>query len=253
MDAADRREAVCGLRNIVTPNTPGALRFFIHVLADVDAVLWAGRPGEEGARAVVDALLGVASPGGKLQAQWPRAVGPVGSGSQPFLAGRRGKWTANARTPVDADGRRYDSYVQDPNSASPLFHFRHGLSFTSFVFADLSVAAADPAARRAGTAATVSVAVTNSGTKHAGSTVAQCYVLDPVGASNVVRPWKRLVGFARTPVLAPGASARVAIPLLVEDLSVHDDAMAFVLVPGSYLVSCGPSSIEDSLQQTVVL
>ena len=219
------------------------------VLASVDALLWAGRPGEEGANAIVDVLLGDVNPGGKLTANWPRSVGQVHSGSAPFLAARRGKWIANVRTPVDPDGRRYDSYVQDPNAANPLFYFGSGLSYTTFAFLGLQVRRG---AAGSGVAATVDVDVHNSGGV-AGSTVVQVYARDPIGASNVVRPWKRLVGFLRTASIARGASARVTIDVTAEDLSVHDDDMAFRVVPGDYMISVGDSSNTDTLQQALLI
>ena len=152
---------------------------------------------------------------------------------------------------MDADGRAYDAYVQDPNSAAPLFYFGSGLSFTTFELADLSVtrgAADSPVA------ATVAVTVRNTGSL-AGSTVVQVYVRDPIGASNVVRPWKRLVAFRRTDSLAAGASVQVTVEILGEDLAVHDDAMAFAVVPGSYLVSVTEQSSNDEgvLQQDLVV
>ena len=79
------------------------------VLDGVDAILWAGRPGEEGAAAIWDVILGEVNPSGKLQANWPRSVGHVGSGSSPWLQSIRGKWVSNHRGSIDDDGRRYDN------------------------------------------------------------------------------------------------------------------------------------------------
>jgi len=59
-----------------------------------------------------------------------------------------------------------------------------------------------------------------------------------------VRPWKRLVGFARVGPLAPGESARVEIALDADTLAMHDDAMAWRVVPGVYNVSVGGSSYD---------
>jgi hypothetical protein len=67
------------------------------LLEKVDALVWAGRPGEEGGNAIVNLLVGGFNPSGKLNANWPRTVGHVGSGSVPWYQSVRGKWVANAR------------------------------------------------------------------------------------------------------------------------------------------------------------
>ncbi len=93
----------------------------------VDALLAAFRPGEEFGNAVVNLLTGAVSPSGKLAQSWPRTVGHVGSGSSPWLQAVRGKWIANERGEVDADGRRYDPYASTATEApTPLFYFGYG-------------------------------------------------------------------------------------------------------------------------------
>ena len=56
-----------------------------------------------------------------------------------------------------------------------------------------------------------------------GVEVVQVYVVDPVMA--YVRPWKRLVGFARV-LVAPADSQRVHVAVLPEDLAFQDDSSA---------------------------
>ena len=51
----------------------------------------------------------------------------------------------------------------------------------------------------------------------------QVYVQDPVGAGVVVRPWKRLLGFARLPGVAPGAQATATVAVLADDLAYYGD------------------------------
>jgi hypothetical protein len=69
-------------------------------------------------------VAGAAVPSGKLVSQWAAHVGQEGSGSQPWLARRRAKWVANARSPPDpTDGRVYDPYVATEYSYLPLFRF----------------------------------------------------------------------------------------------------------------------------------
>ena len=128
--------------------------------------------------------------------------------------------------------------------ASPLFYFGQGLSYTTFSYGQLSVvrapgadapgAATDPDA----IAAVVRVNVTNTGTV-AGEEVVQVYAVDPV--MEYVRPWKRLVGFARVQV-TPGASQQVSVPLSAMEMAFYDDNMTWRLVPGAYNISVGGDS-----------
>ena len=94
------------------------------LLSQFAAVVEAWRPGEEGARAILDIISGRVNPSGKLASQWAQNVGQMNSGSQPWLARRRAKWVANQRsTPDPTDGRVYDPYVATAYSSLPLFRF----------------------------------------------------------------------------------------------------------------------------------
>ena len=84
-----------------------------------------------------------------------------------------GKWLANAVGMADPDGRRYDTYIG--SRADPLFYFGQGLSYTTFAYDDLSVAAIASGAGAAddGAVATVAVTVANTGDARAGVEVVQ--------------------------------------------------------------------------------
>lgn len=87
------------------------------------AILEAWLPGEEGARAVADALFGDYNPGGKLAISFPRTSGqiPVYYCHKP--SGGRSHWRGD--------------YVE--TSTRPLFPFGHGLSYTLFEYRDLAI------------------------------------------------------------------------------------------------------------------
>ena len=227
------------------------------VLANVSAVLSAFRPGQKGGDAIANLLTGVANPSGKLAQNWVRGAGQAHSGASPWQQWVVGKWSANKRGPADPDGRRYNFYNKDnmpagqgsahaSGVASPLFYFGAGLSYSTFAFGQLSVAAAKPVAPDAATdpdavAATVTVTVTNTGAV-AGAEVVQVYAVDPV--MDYVRPWKRLVAFARVQ-LAAGASQQVVVPVPAMELAFYDDSSAsgaWRLVEGAYNISVGGDS-----------
>ena len=244
------------------------------LLANVSAVLEAWRPGQQGARALADIITGAVNPSGKLVSQWAQHVGQMGSGAQPWLARRIGKWLANARSAPDAtDGREYDPYVASAFASTPLFRFGSGLSYTAFNYSALTLSPAPAVAAlpsggtfsgrgRAGyvdaistAVVTATVTVCNTGTR-AGTEVVQVYVQDPAGGFGFDTPivpfWKRLVGFARVP-LGAGACGAVDVPLLADDLAVYDDNMQLRVVPGAYTVTAGGRSDQDVLSALLIL
>ena len=101
----------------------------------------------------------------------------------------------------------------------PLFPFGHGLSYTTFSYANLAVSA-DGAGTAADPRYNVSFDVSNTGTR-AGATVAQAYVSDE--HSRVARPPKELKGFAKV-TLQPGETRRVTVPLDLRSLAYYDVA-----------------------------
>ncbi len=158
----------------------------------VSAMVQVFFPGEEGGGAIAGVLSGRVTPSGRLPVQvpgWP-AVEPS-SYLRPRLACR------HAGSSVDP---------------TPLFAFGHGLSYTSFEYADLDIrpcpasGAVDAPARLCiATDGTVEIACTVRNAGHrAGTEVVQLYLSDPV--AQVVRPVQWLAGFARRAAGArPGA------------------------------------------------
>ena len=101
--------------------------FAIPWLAEhANAVLEAWLPGEEGGSALAEILFGDANPGGKLPITIPRHVGqlPIFYNHKP--SGMKSNW--------------YVDYVSE--KVTPLFAFGHGLSYTSFEYSHLKIAAA---------------------------------------------------------------------------------------------------------------
>jgi beta-xylosidase len=186
------------------------------------AIVEAWFPGEEGAAAVADVLVGVENPGGRLPVSFTR-----GAGFQPYWYG--------------AGTLARQRYVD--SSTAPVFCFGHGLSYTTFAWDDL---VADTEVAPEGSA-TVSCRITNTGDR-AGDEVVQLYVSDPVAA--VVRPRLELRGFVRVG-LAAGASARVRFELPVALCAFTGRDGRRVVEPGDLVVSLGASS-RDLRLATVV-
>jgi beta-glucosidase len=132
------------------------------------------------------------------------------------------------------DRQKYTSNYIDA-LLSPLFPFGHGLSYTSFAYANLRVSRDSI---RGGDGLSVTVEVTNTGTR-AGTEVVQLYLRDD--AATVTRPVRELRGFRRV-TLQPGQTQTVRFELRPADMALHDRDMRRVVEPGTFTVWAGGSS-----------
>jgi beta-glucosidase len=192
---------------------------------NVSTILEAWLPGEEGPTAVAEILFGVANPGGKLPITIPRSVGQLPVNYNHKLAGGRSYW--------------YIDYVE--TSASPLYPFGHGLSYTTFAYTDLHIS---PAIAKAGEQIEISLRVKNTG-EVAGHEVVQLYVYDEY--ASIPRPVKELKGFARLS-LEPGESRRIIFHLPVDLLAFYDEKLELVVEAGTVKVMLGSSSEDIRLK-----
>jgi beta-glucosidase len=131
----------------------------------------------------------------------------------------------------------------------PQFPFGHGLSYTTFSYANLRTSA--PTVARDG-AVDVSVDVTNTGAR-GGDEVVQLYVRYP--GSKVDRPLKQLRGFQRV-TLDPGETRAVSLRLAAADLAYWDVGRhAWTVEPGRVELMVGPSSagVDLKLRRTVAV
>jgi beta-xylosidase len=176
-------------------------------------------PGEEGGRALAGALSGRVNPSGKLPVEVPRHAG-----GQPhtYLAPPLGHDTSFG-------GRSHGVSNLDP---TPAFPFGHGLSYTSFDYANLGASATE-----IDTAETVELTVTvrNSGDR-VGHEVVELYAADPV--ASVTRPVTQLIGFARVRLDA-GESAEVSFTVHSDRLSFTGRILERIVEPGEVTFRVG--------------
>ncbi|MGH7638193.1 MAG: glycoside hydrolase family 3 C-terminal domain-containing protein, partial [Gemmatimonadaceae bacterium] len=179
--------------------------------------------GVEHGNALADVLFGEHPPSGKLPVTFPRVTGQV-----PIYYNHKN----TGRPPVDR--QKYTSNYIDV-SWTPLFPFGHGLSYTTFGYANLRVSRDS---LRGTESLEVSVDVTNTG-QRAGTEVVQLYLRDD--AASVTRPVRELRGFRRV-MLQPGERRSVTFRLGRDDMAFHDREMRRVVEPGSFTVWVGGSS-----------
>lgn len=191
---------------------------------DVDGILLAWYPGENGGNALTDILFGDANPAGRLPITFPvhEAQCPLYYNHKPT-------------------GRGDDYYNL---TGQPLFPFGYGLSYTSFEYSDLAFSK-NPIGREE--TVTVTCSVKNIG-QVAGDEVVQLYLRDEL--ASVARPVKELKGFRRLS-LAPGEQRSVTFDLGPRELSMLNKEMQRVVEPGMFRVMIGASSKDIRLRGVV--
>jgi len=215
----------------------------------VDAIVELWFPGEEGGRALADVLLGDYNPAGRLPVTFPRSVGQL---------------------PLNFPARP-GSQAQDYGQVTgPLFAFGHGLSYTTFSYANLRITPerpvgsplagasearasalayleiprSGPGSTNPATTVTVSCDVTNTGPL-AGDEVVQLYLRDDY--SSVVTFEQVLRGFTRVH-LAPGETRTVTFALTHADLALYNRDQQWAVEPGRFTVMIGASSTDIRLR-----
>jgi beta-glucosidase len=202
-------------------------------LNDVAAVVMAWYPGEEGGNAIADVLFGDVNPSGKLPLSFPQAEADL----PPFDN------TSNAVTYDYLHGYRW----LDQQGTQALFPFGFGLSYTTFHYANLTVA---PAALQPGGRLVVTADVSNTGAL-AGDEIAELYV--SATGSRVERAPKDLKAFARVHLEA-GQTRTVRFEVRAADLAFWDVVAGdWEVEPISYVVRVGPSSADLPLEATVAV
>ncbi len=160
---------------------------------DVDGIVQIWYAGQEGGAAIADVLFGDVDASGRLPTSLP--VHLEDTPAFPFYPGEG--QTLHYGEGMYVGYRHYDS-----RDVVPRFCFGHGLSYTTFAYADLSL-------ERRGTDVVVQVDVANIGDRR-GADVVQVYVRRP--RSRVERPDKELKAFEKV-WLDPGEARRVRLSI----------------------------------------
>lgn len=189
---------------------------------NADALLTTYYPGQEGGNAIADVLFGDYNPAGRLPLTVPRSVGQI-----PIYY--------NKKAPQNHD------YVE--LSASPLYAFGYGLSYTTFEYSDLRVSSISPHSFE------VSFKVKNTG-KYDGEEVSQLYLRDEY--ASVVQPLKQLKYFERF-YLKRGEVKEVKFVLSESDFTIIDRNLKTVVELGTFQVMVGTASNDIRLQAKVVV
>lgn len=203
------------------------------------AVVSMHMPGQEEGNALADVLFGDVNPSARLTLTYPNVENEVNfTVSQypglPTLFPLEANYTER----LNVGYRWYATHA-----VTPKFAFGHGLSYTTFGYASLSVASVST------NTFNVSAVISNTGSV-AGAEVAQLYIKFPAAAGE---PPLQLRGFDKV-MLQPGASATVSFPLAPRDFSIWDaTAHAWAVQKGDFVVMVGASSQDVRLHASVTL
>jgi beta-glucosidase len=200
------------------------------IVEHVPAILETWLPGEEGGRAVADALFGDYNPGGKLPVSIPAHVGQIPVFHYVKPSGGHSFWK--------------ETYVDCSNK--PLFPFGFGLSYTSFRLDNIRLSGERIVI---GGEVTVEVDIANTGGR-AGEEVVQLYTRHAL--ASVTRPIQELRGFRRV-YLEPGEKKTVRFTLNTHQLAFFDRDMRYVVEPGMVTIMLGTSSAELPLSRSIEL
>lgn len=182
---------------------------------NIPAIIEAWEPGMMAGHAVADVLFGKVNPGGRLPFTLLRSVGHI----QNYYNHKPSQF--------------FKTYKL--SSHDVVYPFGHGLSYTSFSYADLVYPA--QVGMKDGSFS-ISVRVSNTGDLR-GDEVVQVYINDLL--SSVTQPVKRLVAFQRI-TLDPGQSQAVTIDIPLERLELVNLDMERVVEPGKFRLMVGSSS-----------
>ncbi|WP_328693460.1 glycoside hydrolase family 3 C-terminal domain-containing protein [Streptomyces phaeochromogenes] len=183
---------------------------------DVSAVLLSWFPGQEGGAALADVLTGTHEPGGRLPTTW----------------GSLDSAPVTQVTPVDGElPYTEDVFIGyrawEKEGRTPTYPFGHGLGYTDWTYDEIKV-----------TGTTVTVRITNSGTRKGRETV-QIYLA------------RRLAGFATAEAL-PGESTEVTIELPTRAFETWDEQTnAWAPLKGSFEIEASHSIADCRLRAVV--
>lgn len=211
------------VRQVAVTGTPvvlvlveGRPRIINEIEPLADGVLMAYLPGQEGGRALADILFGDQNPSGELPFTYPRDVN---------------------------DLVHYDHNYTDetgPLGFNPQWEFGHGLSYTTFDYANLQVS---DSSFTTNADLKISIDVSNSGDR-SGKEIVQSYMSDLV--ASITPAVKRVRGYQKIELEA-GESKTISFVISAKDL-------AFIGKNNNWITETGDFKIQiDSLEKTITL
>ena len=220
---------------VVAVNTGGLVDLsFMDEFSNIEALLYMVQPGMEGGSAFTDIVCGDVTPSGKLSDSWTYRYEDYPN-SETF-SGNSGDVEQEFYSEGIYVGYRYFDSFDIPVR----YGFGYGLSYTDFTTEFVS-GRWDAGKKKF----VLTAKVKNCGATYSGREVVQLYVTAPV--ERLEKEYRRLAGFGKTALLAPGESEEVVMEVSPEELSSYEEEKAgWMLEKGDYIFWMG-NSLESSV------
>lgn len=215
----------------VNPNTVVVLTTLGAVTGDfidkAHTLVNAHFAGQAQGTAIANILFGDVNPNAKLTATWYRSLEDIPA-TNDYAIKKQDSVSKKARTYMYFDG-------------PVLFPFGHGLSYTTFEYANLKL---DKTNYDANDTIRVSVDLTNTGDR-AGSEIVQAYITKQmVGKQRDNKPARQLKGFTKV-YLEPGQTRTVTIDIPLKEVTFWSNLRKKMVVEnGPYTLAVGASSAD---------
>ena len=193
--------------------------------ANIPAILHMWMPGTEGGNAVADLLFGEVNPSGKLSMTFPKAVGQC-----PIYYNHTNTGRPKPLAKENVHAPYTSNYIDCGNL--PLYSFGHGLSYSEFVYEDLTLSTDE---FTAGEKVSAKITVRNNSNR-AGKETVMLYMRDMVASNS--RPIQQLIAFEKVE-LAPGETKVVEFTIEESMLRFWNNKHQFVSEPGLFEISTG--------------
>ncbi len=191
---------------------------------NVNSIVYVSQPGMEAGHVIADILTGKVCPSGRLATTWAKRYEDFPN-AQTFSYVNGDTTNEKYEEGIYVGYRYFDSF-----GVEPLYPFGYGLSYTSFdrKAGDVTVD---------GNTVSVKVTVTNTGDV-AGKHVVPLFASCPQGADG--KELKKLVGFKKTNLLAPGQEQTLTISFDAKTVAAFlQERSAWVVEAGSYILLMG--------------
>ena len=202
---------------VVTLIMGGRPQIFNTIRESSPAILCTWWLGIQAGPAICNVLRGDYNPSARLPMTFPKHLGQIPIFYNYKSTGRPG-----------SAAKEYASSYIDMDYL-PAYPFGYGLSYTQFIYSDLTVTPK-------GRFADVSVNVRNSGNRD-GEEVVMLYIRDEV--ASFTRPIKELKGFRKI-TLKAGEEQKVVFELTEKELGFYNNDAQYIVEPGDFTLMTGP-------------
>lgn len=205
---------------------------FADKYREIEAILYVQQPGMEGGNAFADVISGAITPSGKMTDTWAIHYEDYPSS----------KTFSNNDGDVDHEEYHEGIYVGyryfDTYDIPVRYDFGYGLSYTTFDIKNIYIQQQDFGTENA--KIIVNASVSNIGEKYSGKEVVQIYICPP--QERAAKEYRKLVGFGKTGLLAPGETESLEIHIPVSLFSYFNEEKGeWLIEKGTYGIFAGNS------------